>query len=85
MEKQEVIREWIEATEAAMEELHMWLLGLQVWQHKGGECEPGEFDRRLSALQRAGLEGWVDGNKAGGGLDALADVIRGESPSQSRE
>ena len=81
MEKQEVIREWIEATQEAIEKLHGWLLTLKVWQHMGGELEPGEFDRQLLALREAGLGGWVDGNSAGGGLDAVASVIMGGIPS----
>lgn len=71
------IREWRESTEDAITALRAWRDSLAEWERNGGELSPGDFDAAFSALYRAGLGDWVDWNRAGGGLDALAEAVTG--------
>jgi hypothetical protein len=73
-----VLSEWIESTEDAIAELRRWLGSLQGWERNGGrEHNAGDFDAAFRRLANEGLDVWADGNPAGGGLDALADTVRG--------
>jgi hypothetical protein len=79
MNQQRIIREWIESTQDAINELSAWLDSLREWEQAGGELMPGDFSRAFDRLYRAGLgDGWADWNQAGGGLDALAEAVKGE-------
>jgi len=73
-----IIREWRVATESAIASLESWGEALARWERQG--CDRGEFHAALFGLRAAGLEGWTDQNKAGGGLDALAKAATGIDP-----
>jgi len=77
-----VLQECIESTQDALAELNHWLGSLKEWEANGGrEDSAGDFDRAFRRLANEGLDAWADGNPAGGGLDALAEVVKGEIPS----
>ena len=78
MTKQDTIREWRESTEDAIKALLAWRDALAEWERNGGESQAGDFAANLAVLFQAGLEQWADGNKAGDGLDVLANAVTGE-------
>jgi len=73
MDRKQTISEWIESTEDAIGALLLWRTHLIDWRRMS--CDEEEFRRALRALREEGLERWADGNKAGGGLDALAEAL----------
>ncbi len=83
MNRQPIITEWIESTEAAIEALRDWQRDLQDWRRQLEAGETVEYQGELLPAFRqvceAGLEGWIDHNPAGGGIDTLAAVVRGDN------
>ena len=74
----QIIREWRESTEEAIEALRSWRDSLAEWERNGGELQPGDLDAAHRRMCNAMGDEWADGNPAGGGLDALAAAVRGE-------
>jgi len=78
MDKNQVYREWLEATDSAILALAAWRAQLTDWQARGGEAQPGDFDANFQNLYNAGLgDTWADAVQAGGGIDVLATIVKG--------
>lgn len=78
MDKAQVYREWLSATDEAIEALRGWRAQLADWQARGGEALPGDFDVSFQNLYNAGLgDTWADKCEVGGGIDVLAVVVKG--------
>ena len=78
MDKAQVLREWVEATDEAILALKDWRAQLADWQARGGEAQPGDFDANFQNLYNAGLgDTWADAVQAGGGIDLLAAIVKG--------
>lgn len=78
MDKAQVLREWLEATDEAILALTDWRAQLADWQARGGEAQPGDFDANFQNLYNAGLgDTWADAVQAGGGIDLLAAIVKG--------
>jgi len=78
MDKSQVFREWIQATDDAILALVDWRAQLADWQARGGEAQPGDFDAVFRAtVENGGLEGWMDDCTAGGGIDLLSLIVKG--------
>jgi hypothetical protein len=69
MSNQEIVKQWIEDVDRAIDALVEWQDKLRRWQHVG--CDNGEFHAALFGLRSAGLEGWADALD----LDGLAEVV----------
>ena len=78
MDKNQVYREWIEATGEAIAALQEWHAQLADWSARGGEANAGDFDASFQNLFNAGLgDTWADAVQAGGGIDVLAVIVKG--------
>jgi len=78
MDKNQVYREWLEATDDAILALADWRAQLADWQARGGEAQPGDFDANFQNLFNTGLgDTWADKCTAGGGIDVLATIVKG--------
>lgn len=71
MTNQQVVTNWIKATDAAIAALEEWRRKLHQWQRFG--CDKGEFHVAFWTLRQAGLEDWADRNEAD--LDMLAYAV----------
>jgi len=77
MDKAQVYREWIEATDEALVALADWRSQLADWSARGGEASAGDFDANFQNLANDGLDTWADVVQAGGGIDVLATIVKG--------
>lgn len=73
MNKQESIRDWLKATDAAISALHSWRAYLQVWQQYQAPIEDDFFMAVVQDMAQAGLLEWMDGSEAG--LDGLRAAL----------
>ena len=76
----EVIGQWQEAAAAAISALEAWRAKLTAWGNGGGLVTPAELAEALGQLDAAGLGEWAEWAPAGGGLDALAEVVTNGHP-----
>lgn len=72
--KAEVIRQWLQATDQALAGLQEWRERLVSWGD-GGLAGREDLEQALGLLDLAGLTEWWDWCPAGGGIDALAEVL----------
>ena len=56
MDKAQVYREWLEATDDAILALADGRSQLADWQARGGEAEPGDFDANFQNLAADGQQ-----------------------------
>jgi hypothetical protein len=74
MTNQQVVGNWIKATDAAIDALEEWRRKLREWRQFGcRNISHGEFRNALWALREAGLKGWADHNEAD--LNMLAYAV----------
>lgn len=71
--KNEVLQDWIEDTEYAIEALQTWLAYLKQWQFQDQVVSRKEFDQAYAVIDEATLSEW-----AWVGLVELRMVITGE-------
>lgn len=73
MTRDQVIREWTDSVDEAIQALQEWKARLEEWQNGGGADYWEEFLPSLRILSEAGLEGWVDRHPLR--VDRLAEVV----------